>query len=174
VYARLVVALPIWIESWAYECCGERRSVGANVTLRLASDGRIEPSDEPHGVRALPDGSVRIVGSVVGQVISQHNDEPAALVECGTLQFAAAGDIGLAGNVRSTGKLWETNHGFAAGVTGGRLLGIRWHPALLRRTGERESVVDGYGDGRELNCTDDWPRDAAETWALELSLWMRP
>jgi len=118
---------------------------------------------------------VRVVGRVVGQVGSAHSDEPAALVQCGaTLQFAAAGGEGLVEGARCTGKLWETGHGFAAGVTSARLLDIRWHPALLRRTAERVSVVEGYGDGRELSCTDDWPRDDADTWALELSLWVKP
>ena len=168
-----MVALPVWIESWSHQCCGERRTVGDAVTIRLASDNEIERSDDPHGIRALPDGSVRIVGSVVGQVGNQHNDSTAALVECGTVQFAAAGDVGLAASVCSTGKLWETEHGFGAGVTSGRLLDIRWWPAVLRRTGERESVIDGYADGRHLTCTDDWPRDSAETWALELSPWVR-
>lgn len=175
-YAHLVVALPVWIESWAYECCGKRRNVGDAVTLGLASDGIAAATNEPEGIRVEPDGSVRVIGRIVGQVVSEHSNEPVALVQCGTnLQFAAApGAEGPAERVRCTGKLWETGHGFAAGVTSGRLLDIRWHPALLRRTAEREFVVEGYGDGRELSCTDDWPREDADTWALELSLWVEP
>jgi hypothetical protein len=175
VYAHLVVALPVWIESWAYQCCGQRRSVGDAVTVALACDGVAEATNGPEGIHVEPDGSVRVVGRVVGQAPSEHGDEPAALVQCGdTLQFAAASGEGLVERVRCTGRLWETGHGFSAGVTSGRLLDIRWHPALLRRTAERTFVVEGYGDGRELRCTDDWPREDADTWALELSLWLKP
>ena len=170
-----MVALPVWIERWAYECCGQRRRVGDAVTLGLASDGVAEVTNEPEGIRVETDGSVRVVGRVVGQVASAHSNEPTALVQCGTtLQFAVAGAEEQAERVRCAGKLWETGHGFAAGFTSGRLLDIRWHPALLRRTAERTFVVEGYGDGRELSCTDDWPREDADTWALELWLWVNP
>jgi hypothetical protein len=170
-----VVAVPVWIESWAYQCCGERRSVGDAVTLGLASDGVAEATNEPEGIRVEPDGSVRVVGRVVGQAYSAHSNEPTALVQCGTtLQFAAAGGEGQPERVRCTGKLWETGHGFAAGVTSGRLLDIRWHPALLRQSAERVFVVEGYGAGRDLKCTDDWPREDADDWALELSVWVKP
>ena len=168
-----MVALPVWIESWAYECCGERRSLGDAVTLELASDGVAEATNEPEGIRVEPDGTVRVVGRVVGQIGSAHTNEPSALVQCGaSLQFAASAGQCQGERVRCTGKLWETGHGFAAGVTSGTLLDIRWHPALLRRTAERTFTVEGYGDGRELRCTDDWPRDDADTWALELLVWV--
>jgi hypothetical protein len=173
-YAHLVIAIPVWIESWAYQCCGERRSVGDAVTLSVGLAGLTEASDEPHSMRAEPDGSVRIVGRITGQAGNDHDSTSVPLVECGTLQFAATRSAGRTGNLLCTGTLWETGHGFAGGVTSGRLLGIRWHPALLRRTGEREYVVDGYTAGRELRCTDDWPRDDADDWALELSLWVTP
>jgi hypothetical protein len=169
-----VVAVPVWIESWEYECCGKRRSVGDAVTLRPALHGVAEASDKPGGILAQPDGSVQIVGTVVGQVGNDHDNDLAALVECGTLQFAAACAEGLVGRVCCTGRLWDTGHGFAGGRTTGRLLDIRWRPALLRRVGEVESVVVGFADGRELSCTDDWPRDYDQPWALELSVWVEP
>ena len=59
-------------------------------------------------------------------------------------------------------------------MTRGRLIDIRWRPARLRKIDEHGSAVDGYGPGMELRSTEDWPREGADVWALELTVWVTP
>ena len=87
------------------------------------------------------------------------------------MQFAIEGEA-PAERVCCTGQLWEERHGWPAGVTKGRLTGIRWHPAVLRRISDAGSAIEGYGPGRELESTEDRPPDGPAAWALELTMWV--
>jgi hypothetical protein len=168
-----MVALPVWIESWVCECCGVLRRVGESVDLALTFVGEVTGSTDPDRIDVLPDGKVRLVGSVTGRVDDAHADKAGTLVQSGNVQIAVRGDAPAA-RVCCTGQLWEIRHGYAAGMTQGRLSDIRWRPAVLREVGERSFVIDGYGKPAELSCTDDWPRDGPDSWALELTVWVRP
>ena len=162
-----VVALPVWIESWVYECCGAARRAGESVVLALTFAGDVAETTEPDQVDVLPEGKVRLVGSVVGQVRDEGDDDSGTLVQSGNVQIAISGPA-PATRISCTGQLWEIRHGFPAGKTRGRLFDIRWRPAVLREVGPRSSAVDGYGEPTELSSTDDWPREGSDSWALEL------
>ena len=168
-----MVALPVWIESWVCQCCGVRRRVGERVDLALTFVGDVAGSTDPDRIDVLPEGKVRLVGSVTGRVDDAHADKAATLVQSGNVQIAFPGDAPAA-RVCCTGQLWEIRHGFPAGTTQGRLFDIRWRPAVRRKVGDRSFVIDGYGKPVELSCTDDWPRDGRDSWALELTVWVRP
>jgi hypothetical protein len=168
-----MVALPVWIESWVCECCGVLRRVGERVDLALTFVGDVAGSTDPDRIDVLPEGKVRLVGSVTGRVDDAHADKAGTLVQSGNVQIAFPGDAPAA-RVCCTGQLWEIRHGFAAGMTQGRLFDIRWRPAVRREVRERSFVIDGYGKPVELSCTYDWPRDGPDSWALELTVWVRP
>jgi hypothetical protein len=122
------------IESWVCECCGILRHVGESVDLELTFVGDVAGSTKPDRIDVLPDGNVRLVGSVNGQADDAHAATAGALVQSGNVQVGIDGDAPAA-RVCCTGQLWETRHGFPAGMTRGRLVYIRWRPALLREIG---------------------------------------
>jgi hypothetical protein len=164
-----MVALPVWIASWVCECCGVPRRVGENVELALTFSGDVAATTEPDRIDVLPGGKVRLTGSVAGRVKDAHAKKRGTLIQCGAVQFAIGGKA-PASRVCCTGQLWEIRHGYAAGSTRGTLSEIRWRPALLRKVGERSSVIDGYGAATRLNTTGDWPDEGPDSWALELIL----
>jgi hypothetical protein len=172
-YTRPMVALPVWIESWVCECCGVPRRSGENVELELTFSGDVAASAEPDRIDVLPDGKVRITGSVAGRVKDAHARKQGTLIRSGAVQFAIAG-AAPAARVCCTGQLWEIRHGYAAGSTRGTLSDIRWRPALFRETGELGRVIDGYGPATRLSATGDRPDEDADDWALELILQVQP
>ena len=172
-YTRPMVALPVWIESWVCECCGVPRRLGENVELELTFSGDVAASAEPDRIDVLPDGEVRITGSVAGRVKDAHARKRGTLIRSGAVQFAIAG-AAPAARVCCTGRLWEIRHGYAAGSTSGTLSDIRWRPALFREAGELGRVIAGYGPATRLNATGDRPDDDAGDWALELILQVQP
>ena len=149
------------------------RRVGESVDLALTFVGDVAGTTEPDRILVLPDGTVRLVGSVTGRVSDACADKAGTVVQSGNMQFAFSGDA-PADRVCCTGRLWEVRHGFPAGMTRGRLFDIRWRPAALREVGERTFAIDGYGEPEELSSTDDWPRDGSYGWALELIVRIRP
>lgn len=171
-YTLSVVSLPVWVKSWVHECCGVSRRVDEQVELLLTFHGEVAATDEVDGVRVLDDGEVRIVGTAGNRVDHAHDATPGTLITSGGVQFAIEGEA-PADRVRCTGWLWEDRHGWPTGLTVGRLVDIRWHPALLRMVSDVGRSIDGYGPGRELQSTDDWPSSALDPWALELTVWVR-
>jgi hypothetical protein len=59
-----MVALPVWIEPWVCQCCGVLRRVGESVDLALTFVGNVVGSTDPDRIDVLPEGKVRLVGSV--------------------------------------------------------------------------------------------------------------
>ena len=86
-----MVALPVWIESWVCQCCGVRRRVGERVDLALTFAGDVAGSTDPDRIDVLPEGKVRLVGSVTGRVDDAHADKAATLVQSGNVQIAFPG-----------------------------------------------------------------------------------
>jgi hypothetical protein len=170
-YALKVTSVPIWIESWVHECCGLARRVGESSELFLTLSGDVAGATEPDSLHVLDDGRVKIVGMVAGRTKDSHAGADGTLIASGGVHFAIRGEAPAA-RVCCVGQLWELRHGFPTGVTRGRLIDIRWRPALLRKVGEQGSVIDGYGPGKELSSTEDWPREGPDNWALELTVWV--
>jgi hypothetical protein len=168
-----MVSVPVWIESWVHECCGLARRTDETTELLLTFSGDVAAATEPDSIHVLDEGRVKVIGAAVGRTDDAYADVDGTLIASGGLQFAIRGEAPAA-RVCCVGELWETRHGFPAGVTKGRLIDIRWRPALLRKIGERGSAVDGYGPGTELRHTDEWPRQGADVWALELTVWVSP
>ena len=172
-YTRPVIALPVWIDDWVYQCCGQTRRVDEAVELELTFEGDIHAATGPDRIDVLDDGQVAIVGMAAGPVPDEHNPTPGTLIACDAVQFAIHGDA-PARHVLCTGRLWETRHGWPSGRTRGVLAGIRWHPAIERSTADVGSVIEGYGVGQEQASTDDWrERDddhGWQAWALELTV----
>ena len=80
-----MVALPVWIESWVCECCGVPRRSGENVELELTFSGDVVASAEPDRIDVLPDGEVRITGSVAGRVKDAHARKRGTLIRSGAV-----------------------------------------------------------------------------------------
>lgn len=172
-YTLSMVSVPVWIESWVHGCCGLARRTGETTELLLTFSGDLAAATEPDSIDVLDEGRVKVIGTAVGRTDDAHADVDGTLIASGGLQFAIRGEAPAA-RVCCVGELWETRHGFPTGMTKGRLIDIRWRPALLRKIGERGSAVDGYGPGKELRHTEEWPREGADVWALELTVWVRP
>jgi hypothetical protein len=168
-----MVSVPVWIESWVHECCGLARHAGETTELLLTFSGDVAAATEPDSLHVLDEGRVKVIGAAVGRTDDAHADVDGTLIASGGLQFAIRGEA-PAPRVCCVGELWETRHGFPTGLTKGRLIDIRWRPALLRKIGERGRAVDGYGPGTELRHTEEWPRQGADVWALELTVWVSP
>jgi hypothetical protein len=152
-----VVGLPVWIASWVYECCGQVRRTGEIAELQLTFRGDVAAAAGLDSIHVLDDGRVRIVGTVVGRVSDADAHTAGTLIASGGVQFAIEGNAPAA-KVRCVGELWEDRHGWPTGATTGRLIGIRWRPAILREVNEQSFAIDGYGPGRELSRTENWPR----------------
>ena len=88
----------------------------------------------------------------------------------GGLQFAIRGEAPAA-RVCCGGELSEIRHGWPTGVTRGRLIGIRWRPARLRKIDGRGSAVDGYGPGTELRNTEECPAKAQTSGHWSFGHW---
>ena len=168
-----MVSVPVWIESWVHECCGLARRSGETTELRLTFVGDVAAATEPDSIHVLDECRLKVIGTAIGRTDDAHADVDGTLITSGGLQFAIRGEAPAA-RVCCVGELWETRHGFPVGLTKGRLIDIRWRPALLREVGEGGYVVDGYGPGTELRHTEEWPREGADVWALELTLWVDP
>jgi hypothetical protein len=165
-----VVSLPVWIASWVQECCGVPRRVDEQVELRLTFHGETAAAAGPDSIHVLDDGKVTVVGTARGRVDHAHADTQGTLVASGRAQFAIEG-AAPADRVCCTGELWEDRHGWPTGVTKGRLVEIRWRPAVLRQVSEVGAAIDGYGPGQRLGSTGDRPR-GADSWALQLTIWV--
>jgi hypothetical protein len=61
--------------------------------------------------------------------------------------------------------------GVPAGTTTGRLVDIRWRPALLAKISNVGRTVDGYGPGQELNSTEQ-QHGHSDSWAFQLTVWV--
>jgi hypothetical protein len=168
-----MVSVPVWIESWVHECCGLTRRAGETTELLLTFSGDVAAATEPDSIHLLDEGHVKVIGAAVGRTDDAHADADGTLIASGGLQFAIRGEAPAA-RVCCVGELSEIRHGWPTGVTRGRLIDIRWRPARLRKIDEHGSAVDGYGPGMELRNTEEWPREGADVWALELTVWVRP
>jgi hypothetical protein len=176
-YTLPVASLPVWIASWVHDCCGIPRHVDERVELRLTFDGEMVAADGPEVIRLLEDGEVSIVGTVVGPVGHPGDHTAGTLIKSGAVQFAVAEDVAAA-RVRCDGKLWEERHGYPSGVTRGRLVDIRWRPAVLRQVADRASSIEGYRafsiegfeQGERLTSTESKPRGSSSSWAFELTV----
>jgi hypothetical protein len=168
-----VLTLPVWIDDWVYECCGQVRRLGEAVELDLTFGGDIRAATGPDSTDVLDDGQVVIVGSVLGPVADEGNHTAGTLIACGAVQFAIRGDA-PAPHVQCSGRLDEVQHGYPTGRTRGQLAGIRWRPAIVRPVGDGGGVIEGYGPGEELTSTDDWRERLDEydsrSWALQLAV----
>jgi hypothetical protein len=171
-YTLPVVSLPVWVESWVQECCGVSRRVGEQVQLLVTFHGEVSATDEADSLRALDDGQVRITGAAGDRAHHEHDATAGTLITSGGVRFAIEGEA-PADRVICTGRLWEQRHGWPTGLTVGRLLDIRWHPALLRMLDDAGGSIEGYGPGQELQSTDDWPSSHLGPWALELTVRVR-
>lgn len=58
-----------------------------------------------------------------------------------------------------------------AGTTTGRLVDIRWRPALLAKISNVGRTIDGYGPGQELNSTEQ-QHGHSDSWAFQLTVWV--
>ena len=47
-----MVSVPVWIESWVHECCGQERRVGETKELLLTFSGDVAAATEPDGYPA--------------------------------------------------------------------------------------------------------------------------
>jgi len=168
-----MVSVPVWIESWVHECCGLARHTGETTELLLTFSGDVAAATEPDSIDVLDEGRVKVIGTTVGRTDDAHADVDGTLIASGGLQFAIRGEAPAA-RVCCVGELWEIRHGWPTGVTEGRVIDIRWRPARLRKIDEHSFAVDGYGPGIELEDTEEWPREGADSWALELTVWIKP
>jgi hypothetical protein len=168
-----MVSVPVWIESWVHECCGLARRTGEMTELLLTFRGDLAATTEPDSIEVLDEGRVKVIGTAVGRTDDAHADVDGTLIASGGLEFAIRGEAPAA-RVCCVGELSEIRHGWPAGVTRGRLIGIRWRPARLRKIDEYSSAVDGYGPGTELSNTEERPSEGADVWALELTVWVGP
>jgi hypothetical protein len=169
-----VISLPVWIEDWAHECCGQPRRLGDPVELELTFDGDVRAAgDAPGGIELLDAGQVSIVGTAIGPVTDEANQAGGTLIASGPVRFAIHGDP-PADRVRCTGRLWETRHGGPTGITTGELAGIRWRPAIIRHLSPEAGEIAGYLPGDELTSTEDWQEhrddENADSWAFELTV----
>jgi hypothetical protein len=64
-YADPVLELPVLIEDWVYECCGDVLRVGDHVELHLTLYGEAVPTDDDEGIEVLRDGRARFVANPV-------------------------------------------------------------------------------------------------------------
>ena len=164
-----MVSVPVWIESWVHECCGLTRRTGETTELLLTFSGDVAAATESDSIDVLDEGRVKVIGTAVGRTDDAHADVNGTLIASDGLQFAIPGEAPAA-RVCCVGELSEIRHGWPTGVTRGRLIDIRWRPARLRKIDEHASAVDGYGPGMELRNTEEWPREGADVWALELTV----
>jgi hypothetical protein len=163
-----VIDLPVWAESWVYECCGPERSVGEPVELELTVEGEMQYAEVADRITVLDDGRVSVVGQVVGPSSSSGHTS-GVRIESGLLRFGISGEA-PADRVLCVGRLAELRHGYPSWVTAGELVGIQWRPAIVVDRGGYAEIVD-YGPGRALSRTGDWrPQDPTLAWAFELTL----
>ena len=147
-----MLELPVLIEDWVYECCGEVLRVGDHVELHLTLYGQVVPTDDDEGVEVLSDGRAQFVANpvrLVGEEDGYHK-EGTRLV-AGPVQFGVIGEV--ASKVRCTGELHETRHGDPDGVTAGTVLSLRRCDATYQKRGERVWAVVGYEPGEDVPAT---------------------
>ena len=156
--------LPVWLDDWEHECCGEDRRTGQAVQLSLAFSrtGSVEPATGPGQITVHDDGTVTITGTAGATTGFDGPFGPGTLIQSGRVQFAIHGDAPAA-RVRCTGNLYETRHGAPAGTTTGQIVGIRFRPAICQKSADGlGSVVIGHEPGTELRATGDWRKHVSE------------
>lgn len=175
-YTDRVADLPVWLDDWEHECCGESRHVGQRVRLALAFSraGTIEPASGPDQITVPGDGTVTITGTAGGKTGLDGPFGHGTLIQSGSVQFAIHGDP-PAPKVCCAGELYEGRHGEPSGTTTGQLVAIRWRPAICKTSADgRGSTVVGHEPGIELATTGDWsrhgPRDDPIAWAFEFTI----
>jgi hypothetical protein len=165
--------VPVWIDDWVYECCGQTWRLGEAIDLDLTFAGDVRAVTDPDRIDVLDDGQVVIVGAAVGPVTNNEAHTEGTLIVCGAVKFAILGKV-PGSRVMCSGRLSEIRHGWPTGRTSGELTGVRWHPAIVRSTGDGGGVIEGYDPGEELASTDDWWErhgdDDLHSWALELTV----
>jgi hypothetical protein len=162
-----VVELPIWVESWVHECCGDTRRVGDVVELDLTFEGDVQPAAGADQIALLDGGRVRVVGSVIGPASSHHTT--GLLIESGALRFGIGGAV-PDDRAQCVGRLAELRHGYPSWTTAGEVIGIQWRPGIEADRGGYTEIVD-YDVGQELQSTEDWRPAAYErSWAFMLTL----
>jgi hypothetical protein len=57
------------------------------------------------------------------------------------------------------------------GTTTGRLVDIRWRPALLAKISNVGRTINGYGPGQQLNSTEQ-QHGHSDGWAFQLTVWV--
>jgi hypothetical protein len=162
--------LPVWIDDWVHQCCGDNRRVGETVDIDLTFEGDMLPAAGVDQITVLDGGRVSVVGRVIGSATEGHTS--GVLVESGALRFGVSGNS-AADRVQCTGRLVELRHGFPSWATAGQVTGIQWCPGIeVDRGGRTEVVGYGHGDGQELESTEDWMSAAADegSWAFNLTL----
>ena len=146
-----MTALQFWLASWEHECCGDARKVGDTITVNLSFDGTVHPTDEGDRVESFRDGRVL----VVGETHESDAPQPGRLVTAGKVEFGFSGKES-SDRVRCEGQLWEDRldpTDSPIGRTSGRIVGIRWRPAIVEMTGPKESKFVDYEDGRVIYNT---------------------
>jgi hypothetical protein len=172
-YTQPVIILPVWIDDWVYQCCGEQRRVGQAVKLELTFEGEVEAAAEPDRIDVVGDGEVVIVGTAAGPPddVGGGDGMEGTLIVSGALRFAIEGTA-PAPQVICSGRLLELRHGYPAGRTRGELVGLHRRPGIVRAIDHGTSVIEGYSVGDELASTEDWSKGLVggdwPTWALEL------
>ena len=130
-----MLELPVLIEDWVYECCGEVLRVGDHVELQLTLYGEVVPNDDDEGVEVLKDGRVQLVANpvrLVGEEDGYH--EKGTRLVAGPVQFGIIGEV--PSKVRCTGELQEIRHGYPDGVTAGIVLSLRRCDATYKKRGQ--------------------------------------
>jgi hypothetical protein len=140
-----------WLVDWEHECCGDQRKVGDTITVYLAYEGPVSPTEDEPTATVQRDGSMVLVGDVTDLKLSQ----PAWLIDTGTIAVGWSGKY-PGRRVRSEGKLWEVRHDEANGEVTGCITGMRWHPAIYEKTEDVDTMI-GYGKPSVFYNTNKYP-----------------
>ena len=159
-----------WLDDWEHECCGDFRSVGDTISVRLqlSKDGDVEATDDSDLVRPLGDGQMLLIG----ESRESKDTEPGWIVRAHGVDVGYAGDR-RGPRVRLRGEILESRHGSPdggppVGLVTGQIVAIAWRSNITGAVGPRQEKVVGYDPGVEVHDTNSYPGYAPPFDASEL------
>jgi len=159
-------SLSFWLADWEYECCGDQRKVGDEISIRLSFDGSVQATDEADRIEDSKDGGALLIGST-------HSFDSITfpwLLRVGSIDVGVARNPNFA-RVKGEGRLWEERHDDSPTTTG-RVTLIQWWRAVYQQGSDGVFQPIGYDDPQTIYNTEKRPGYPSES-DLAIQRWSK-